>query len=66
MKIFDGKIPRIDAVSALVGGQLSVDDDGKGNVVITYLDGQTPVSDAEIDAKLAEMQAEQQSKFKTE
>ena len=66
MKIFDGKIPRIDAVSALVGGQLSVDDDDKGNVVITYLDGQTPVSDAEIDAKLAEMQAEQEAKFKTE
>ena len=62
MKIFDGKIPRIDAVSELVGGQLSVNEDGKGNTVITYHDGQTPVSDAEIDAKLAEMQAEQEAK----
>ena len=45
----EGTIPRIDAITALVGGGVSYDaDDGK----ITYYDGQTPVSKAAIDAKL--------------
>jgi len=58
----EGKILRISAVSELVGGPISVDEDGKGNAVITYHAEQTPVSDAKIDTKLAEMQAEYDAK----
>ena len=51
----EGTIPRIDAITALVGRGVSYDADvGK----ITYHDGQTPVSKAAIDAKLVELQAE--------
>ena len=42
---------KIEAACELVGGAMS--DHGDGNIV--YHDGQTPPSDAEIDAKLAEM-----------
>ena len=55
----EGKVPRIEAISALVGGGISYDsDDGK----ITYHDGQTPVSKTEIDAKLVELQADYDAK----
>ena len=42
-----------DAVYALVGGQLTGTND-----IINYLDGQTPPSEAEIDAKIVELEAE--------
>ena len=41
-----------DAISALVGGQITVNTDGSNAV---YHDGQTPPTEAEIDAKLKEM-----------
>jgi len=47
------KFRKFDAVRNLVDGGLSaVDDD------ISYMDGQTPPSDAEIDAELKRMQDE--------
>ena len=48
-------INRFDAILALVGGGVSGCTDGRD---IKYHDGQTPPSEAEIDAKLAELQAE--------
>ena len=48
-------ISRFDAILALVGGGVSGCTDGRD---IKYHDGQTPPSEAEIDAKLAELQAE--------
>ena len=48
-------INRFDAILALVGGGVSGCTDG---IDIKYHDGQTPPSEAEIDAKLAELQAE--------
>ena len=51
------KIPnKFDATLALVGGGIS----GETHKPSTYIydDGQTPPSEAEIDAKLAEMKAE--------
>jgi len=51
------KIPnKFDATLALVGGGIS----GETHKPSTYIydDGQTPPSEAEIDAKLAELQAE--------
>ena len=48
-------INRFDAILALVGGKVSGCTDGRD---IKYHDGQTPPSEAEIDAKLAELQAE--------
>ena len=49
-------INKFDAAVALVGGGIS----GETHNPSTYIydDGQTPPSEAEIDAKLAEMQAE--------
>jgi hypothetical protein len=47
------KLDRFDAIHALVGGGIS--ENSKG---IKYHDGQTPPSEAEIDAKLVELQAE--------
>jgi hypothetical protein len=44
-----------DAISALVGGQITVNTDGNNAV---YHDGQTPPTDAEIDAELKRLQAE--------
>ena len=44
-----------DAISALVGGQITVNTDGSNPV---YHDGQTPPTEAEINAKFTEMQAE--------
>ena len=41
-----------DAISALVGGQITVNSDGSNPV---YHDDQTPPTEAEIDAKLKEM-----------
>ena len=61
MKTFvdhDGKVLTISAVNNLVGGSISVDNDGKGNNVITYNDGQTPPTKAEIDAELKKLQDE--------
>ena len=50
-------ISRFDAIQSLVGGGLSGTPEGdKGE--INYLDGQTPPSEAEIDAKLAELISE--------
>jgi len=46
---------RGDAISVLVGGQITVSSDGSNAV---YHDGQTPPTETEIDAKLAEMLAE--------
>ena len=48
-------INRFDAILALVGGGVSGCTDGRD---IKYHDGQTPPSEAEIDAKLAALQAE--------
>ena len=48
-----GKIRRFDAIYSLVGGQLSGASDGTD---IEYLDGQTPPSESDIDAKVAELQ----------
>ena len=44
-----------DAISALVGGQITVNTDGNNAV---YHDGQTPPTEAEIDAELKRMQDE--------
>ena len=54
----NGKVERYEAVRSLVGLGVSYDDDHKGNIKITYHNGQTPVSDAEIDAELKRMQDE--------
>ena len=48
-------INRFDAILALVGGGVSGCTDGRD---IKYHNGQTPPSESEIDAKLAELQAE--------
>ncbi len=47
------KFRKFDAVRNLVNGGLSAVNDN-----ITYMDGQTPPSDAEIDAELKRMQDE--------
>ena len=54
----NGKVERFEAVKSLVSGPISYDDDHKGNIKITYHNGQTPVSDAEIDAELKRLQDE--------
>ena len=41
-----------DAISALVGGQITVNSDGSNPV---YHDGQTPPTEAEIDTKFKEL-----------
>ena len=43
------------AISALVGGQITVNSDGSNPV---YHDGQTPPTEAEIDAELKRMEDE--------
>ena len=48
---------KFDAVHSLVGGGLSQPLDG----IIRYHDGQTPPSDAEIDAEVIRLQAEYDS-----
>jgi hypothetical protein len=53
MKYYNDKIPKFHAVHTLVGGGIS----GEGDNFI-YHDGQIPPTGAEIDAKLAELQAE--------
>ena len=45
-------INRIEATRVLVGGQISGSSDGSDTI---YHDGQTPPTEAEIDAKLASM-----------
>ena len=45
----NGKVERFEAVKSLVSGPISYDDDHKGNIKITYHNGQTPVSDADKD-----------------
>lgn len=47
-------ITRFDAIHSLVGGQLGGRSDGFN---MNYIDGQTPPTEEEIDAKLAEMRA---------
>ena len=46
---------KMDALQALVGGQITVYSDGTDPI---YHDGQTPPSEEEIDAKIAELKAE--------
>ena len=46
---------RFEAIVELVGGSISGTNDGTD---ITYNEGQTPPTEAEIDTKFAEMQAE--------
>ena len=48
-------ITRFDAISSLVGGQLGGCLDGTN---IDYADGQTPPTEAEIDAEVIRLQAE--------
>ena len=50
IKIFE----KFDAVQSLVGGELSQPLDG----IVRYHSGQTPPSDAEIDAEIIRLQAE--------
>ena len=45
---------KMDALQALVGGQITVYSDGTDPI---YHDGQTPPSEEEIDAKIAELKA---------
>ena len=53
-------ITRFDAISSLVDGGIAGNDEGdKG--VINYLDGQTPPTEAEIDAEVKRLQAEYDS-----
>ena len=52
------KVDRFDAVYALVGGAITQKADGE----IDYNDGQTPPTEEQIQAKLAELQAEYDSK----
>jgi hypothetical protein len=47
---------RFDAIVALVGGGVSIGADPNGNV--SYHDGQTPPSEADIQTKLVELKAE--------
>ena len=47
------KPEKFDAIYALVGGGIS-----EGNNIIKYHDGQTPPSEAEIDAEVVRLQAE--------
>ena len=51
----DGEIRKIDAINILVGGNISGSSDGSN---VTYHDGQTPPTDAEIDAEVKRLQAE--------
>ena len=48
-------ITKYDAISSLVGGNISGTDDGK---TISYQKNQTPPSEAEIDAEVIRLQAE--------
>ena len=45
---------RYEAIKSLVGGELSQDSDG----VLHYHSGQTPPTEAEVDAELIRLQAE--------
>jgi len=49
----NGKISRFAVVHSLVGGQISGDGES-----FTYHDGQTPPTEAEIDAEVIKLQAE--------
>ena len=55
----DGKIRKIDAIYLLVGGNISGSSDGSQ---VKYLDGQTPPTEEQINTKLAELQADYDSK----
>ena len=46
---------KMDALTALVGGQITVFSDGTDPI---FHDGQTPPSESEIDAKIAELKAD--------
>ena len=50
------KIDRHTAILSLVGGNLKTS--GENHEKVFYLDGQTPPSDAEIDAEVTRLQAE--------
>ena len=53
--ITERKLNKAEAIRRLVGGGVSGNTDGTN---IVYHDGQTPPTDAEIDAELVRMQAE--------
>jgi len=53
IRIQNGKVDKLSAVYSLVGGAIRVSGDD-----ITYYDGQTPPSKAEIDAEVIRLQAE--------
>ena len=48
-------ITKFDAISSLVGGELSGSDDGS---VMNYINGQTPPTEAEIDAEVIRLEKE--------
>ena len=55
MKILiGGKVEKLDAIKSLVDGQLTQKIDGS----VVYHDGQTPPSEAEIDAEVKRLQDE--------
>ena len=54
----DGKFRRFDVVHSLVGGGISNLFNADGTESFTYYDGQTPVTDAEIDAEIIRLEAE--------
>jgi hypothetical protein len=54
------KIDRHTAIHSLVGGNLKTS--GEDAEKVFYLDGQTPPSDAEIDAEVIRLQAEYDAK----
>ena len=56
--ITERELNKADAIRRLVGGGVSGNTDGTN---IIYHDGQTPPSEAEIDAELVRMQAEYDS-----
>ena len=50
------KVDRLEAIHSLVGGSLKTS--GVNQEKVFYLDGQTPPSDAEIDAEIKRLEAE--------
>jgi hypothetical protein len=54
----NGEVLRIIAIQSLIDEGFICDDDGNGTVKITCNNGQTPPSEAEIDAEVIRLQAE--------
>jgi hypothetical protein len=55
----NGVYSKIDAILSLVGGNLAGESDGTN---MSYHDGQTPPTEAEIDAKIVELETEFEAK----